>query len=96
MLNYLESTGTNRRLSMNPPYAATFSRHDSRTIGQKITDGFPHSAPRWQQRRPSKQHRVTDVLKPSIIQQWNLTLEHQFANNRLSPPAMSARMPVTW
>jgi hypothetical protein len=85
VLNYLESTGTNRRLSMNPPYVYDFFlAYDNRTIGQKITDGFPAFGPALAAGGgpPSGSIRVwPDVLKPSIIQQWNLTLEHQFANN---------------
>ena len=85
VLNYLESTGTNRRLSMNPPYVYDFFlAYDSRTIGQKITDGFPAFGPALAAGGgpPSGSIRVwPDVLKPSIIQQWNLTLEHQFTNN---------------
>ena len=40
VLNYLESTGTNRRLTMNPPYVYDFFlAYDNRFIGQKISDG---------------------------------------------------------
>jgi hypothetical protein len=46
ILNYLESTGTNRRLPMNPPYVSDFFvQYDARTPGQTITDGFPNFAP---------------------------------------------------
>jgi hypothetical protein len=46
ILNYLESTGTNRRLPMNPPFVYDFFlQYDNRFIGQKITDGFPNLVP---------------------------------------------------
>ena len=85
VLNYLESTGTNRRLTMNPPYVYDFFlAYDNRFIGQKISDGFPAFGPALAAGGgpPSGSIRVwPDVLKPAIIQQWNLTLEHQFAND---------------
>jgi hypothetical protein len=82
ILNYLESTGTNRRLPMNPPYVYDFFvQYDARTPGQKITDGFPNFAP-TPSGPPSGSLRVfPDVLTPAIIQQWNVTLEYQLANN---------------
>jgi len=85
VLNYLESTGTNRRLTMNPPYVYDFFlAYDNRFIGQKITDGFPAFGPALAAGGgpPSGSIRVwPDVVKPAIIQQWNVTLEHQFTNN---------------
>jgi hypothetical protein len=82
ILNYLESTGTNRRLPMNPPYVYDFFvQYDARTPGQKITDGFPNFTPN-PNGPPSGSIRVfPDVLKPAVIQQWNVTLETQLANN---------------
>ena len=82
ILNYLESTGTNRRLPMNPPYVYDFFvQYDARTPGQKITDGFPNFTP-TPNGPPSGSIRVfPDVLKPAIIQQWNVTVETQLANN---------------
>ena len=85
VLNYLESTGTNRRLTMNPPFVYDFFlAYDNRFIGQKVSDGFPAFGPALAAGGgpPSGSIRVwPDVLKPAIIQQWNVTLEHQFANN---------------
>jgi hypothetical protein len=83
VLNYLESTGTNRRLTMNPPYVYDFFlAYDNRFIGQKVSDGFPAFGPALASGGgpPSGSIRVwPNVLKPAIIQQWNFTLEHQFA-----------------
>jgi hypothetical protein len=82
ILNYLESTGTNRRLPMNRPYVYDFFlQYDNRFLGQKITDGFPEFGPTVQG-PPSGSIRVwPDVVKPAIIQQWNLTIEYQAAGN---------------
>ncbi len=82
ILNYLESTGTNRRLTMNPPYVYDFFlQYDNRVIGQKISDGFPAFTPTVQG-PPSGSIRVwPDVVKPAIIQQWNVTLEYQLAHS---------------
>jgi hypothetical protein len=82
ILNYLESTGTNRRLPMNPPYVYDFFvQYDARTPGQKVTDGFPNFAP-TPNGPPSGSIRVfPSVLTPAIIQQWNVTVESQLANN---------------
>ncbi len=82
ILNYLESTGTNRRLPMNQPYVYDFFiQYDARTPGPKISDGFPNFTP-TPSGPPSGSIRVwPNVLKPAIIQQWNVTLEYQLANN---------------
>jgi hypothetical protein len=82
VLNYLESTGTNRRLPMNPPYVYDFFlQYDNRFVGPKISDGFPVFGPTVAG-LPSGSIRVfPDILKPAIIQQWNFTIEHQLAGN---------------
>jgi hypothetical protein len=78
ILNYLESTGTNRRLPMNPPYVYDFFvQYDARTPGQNISDGFPNFTP-TPSGPPSGSIRVfPNTLTPAIIQQWNVTLEYQ-------------------
>jgi len=76
MFNYLESTGTNRRLPMNPPYVFdSLQTYDNRFLGAPISAGFPVFGVSSQ---PSGSLRVwPTLLKPSIIQQWNLTIEQQ-------------------
>jgi hypothetical protein len=76
ILNYLESTGTNRRLPMNPPYVFdSLQTYDNRYLGQPISSGFPVFGVGTQ---PSGSLRVwPTLLKPSIIQQWNFTIEQQ-------------------
>ncbi len=79
LLNYLEATGTNRRLTLNPPYVYDlFIQYDNRFIGQSITDGFANLVPGT---TPAGSLRVwPNVLKPAIIQQWNFTTEYQLAS----------------
>ena len=80
LLNYLEATGTNRRLPLNPPYVYDlFQQYDNRFIGQSITDGFINLVPGS---TPAGSLRVWPLLlKPAIIQQWNVTAEYQLASD---------------
>jgi hypothetical protein len=80
ILNYLESTGTNRRLPMNPPFVYDFAQvFDNRFLGTPITAGFPTPVANSQ---PSGSLRAwPDVLKPAFIQQWNVTTEYQLTSN---------------
>jgi hypothetical protein len=80
ILNYLEATGTNRRLTLNPPYVYDlFLQYDNRFIGQSITDGFTNLVPGS---TPSGSLRVwPKVLKPAFIQQWNVTTEYQLSSD---------------
>src|SRR4051794_22327352 len=80
ILNYLESTGTNRRLPMNPPFVYDFlAVNDNRFLGDPITAGFPTPVPNSQ---PGGSLRVwPEVVKPAFIQQWNVTLEYQFTSD---------------
>ena len=79
ILNYLESTGTNRRLPMNPPFVYDFlASYDNRFLGPTIAEGFPSPVPNSQ---PSGSLRIfPPVLKPAFIQQWNVTTEYQLSN----------------
>jgi len=82
ILNYLESTGTNRRLPMNPPYVYDFFiQYDARNPGQKITDGFPNFAPTPNGPANGSIRVFPNVLTPAIVQQWNFTVETQVASN---------------
>jgi hypothetical protein len=81
--SYLEGTGTNLRLPLNPPFTTEFrSNYDTLTVpastldqGMTIlksaTDPFANAVIRlWD---PN--------IKPAIAQQWNLTIESQFVSN---------------
>jgi hypothetical protein len=76
ILNYLESTGTNRRLPVNPPYFVDyFEQFDARFLGRKISDGFPDFNPSGP---PGGSLRVfPPLIKPAIVQQWNVTVEYR-------------------
>jgi outer membrane receptor protein involved in Fe transport len=80
ILNYMESTGTNRKLPVNPPYFVDYlANYDQRFLGSKISDGLPTvtstaalNAP------PSGSLRdFPPLVKPAFIQQWNVTLEYR-------------------
>jgi hypothetical protein len=81
--SYLEGTGTNLRLPLNPPFTTEFNTvYDSltfpaSTLDQGLTvlssptDPFANAVIRlWD---PN--------VQPAVVQQWNLSVEHQFANN---------------
>jgi hypothetical protein len=76
ILNYLESTGTNRRLPLNPPFQSNyFVQYDPFTLGRQISDGFPPVVPGG---LPSGSLRdFPAVIKPAFIQEWNFTLEYR-------------------
>ena len=81
--SYLEGTGTNLRLTINPPFTAEYNTvYDSLTfpgstldqgltVLQSKTDPFVNAT-----------IRVWDPdVKPAIVQQWNLSVERQFGNS---------------
>ena len=82
--SYLEGTGTNLRLTINPPFAhETDANYTSlSTPGSTLSDGFlPLEA------NPSDPFagaliRLWDPnIRPAVSNQWNLTIQKQFANN---------------
>jgi len=79
--SYLEGTGNNLRLPMNPPTSAEFetdytnSNLPATSTGQGLlpptTDPFQNSI-----------IRLWDAnIRPAITQQWDLTIEHQFTDS---------------
>jgi len=77
--SYMEGTGANLRLPLNPPYFFESDvTYDLRAPGD-IRVGFADV-----QRTPtlSGQVRAWDPnLRPAFIQQWNFSLEYQFSNS---------------
>jgi len=79
--SYLEGTGTNLRLPLNPPFNLEHNAiYDPYTLPQSTTDqGFTiFTAPA----NPfdGAVIRLWDPdIKPSLAQQWNFSIEHQFA-----------------
>jgi hypothetical protein len=77
--SYMEGTGANLRLPLNPPYFFESSvGYDQSTGPGNIAQGFVDVQP---QNQLSGQVRAWDPnLRPADIQQWNLSTEYQFTN----------------
>jgi hypothetical protein len=80
ILNYLESTGTNRKLPLNPPFQSNyFVQYDPFTLGRTIDQGFPPVTPGG---LPSGSLRTFPaVVNPAFVQEWNFTLEMRLPGN---------------
>ena len=80
ILNYLESTGTNRKLPLNPPFQSNyFVQNDAFAFGRTINQGFPAVVAGG---LPSGSLRTFPlVLKPAFVQEWNFTLEFRLPGN---------------
>jgi hypothetical protein len=81
--SYLEGTGTNLRLPLNPPFTTEFNTSyetltlplsrtsQGLTVLSSATDPFAGAVIRlWD---PN--------VRPAVVQQWNLTAQHQLTNN---------------
>jgi hypothetical protein len=89
--SYLEGTGTNLRLTLNPPFtpAELDVVYNSVLLpGTDTTDGIAGSAASQPCDAPaylcytSSLLRVWDPdVQPAIAEQWNFTIQHQFWNN---------------
>ena len=87
--SYLEGTGTNLRLTLNPPFNLEHdAKYDSLTYpGSTIDQGFSVFAPT----NPSTSAPVDFAgavirlwnpdIKPSLAQQWNFSTEYQFPHD---------------
>ena len=76
---YMEGTGSNLRLPLNPPYFFESDvRYDQTTGAGTITTGFTGLVPRDQ---VSGQPRAWDPnLRPQFTQQWNLFTEYRLTS----------------
>jgi len=89
--SYLEGTGTNLRLTLNPPFtpAEVNAIYNNAALpGSTSTDGIPANASGASCDAPTYACyagsflRVWDPdVQPAIADQWNLTIQHQFWNN---------------
>jgi hypothetical protein len=72
---YMEGTGANLRLPLNPPYFfESFVQYDTSTGGGSLASGFADVRPLDQ---PSGQVRAWDPnLRPQFTQQWNIFTEY--------------------
>jgi hypothetical protein len=77
---YMEGTGSNLRLPLNPPFFTESDRpYDLSSGAGTITVGFTDLVPRD---KPFGQLRIWNPdLRPQFTQQWNLTLEYQLFKN---------------
>jgi len=88
--SYLEGTGTNLRLTLNPPFNLEHSAiYDSLTVPTSTTDqGFSIFPPT----PPPSPNAIVDFsgatirlwnpdVKPSLAQQWNFSTEYQFPSD---------------
>ncbi|CAN5886496.1 hypothetical protein BH24ACI4_BH24ACI4_27540 [soil metagenome] len=82
---YMEGTGANLRLPLNPPFFfESFVQYDATTGPGTLAAGFADVRPLDQ---PSGQVRAWDPnLRPQLTQQWNIFAEH------LLTPSMSANV----
>ena len=81
--SYMEGTGTNLRLSQNPPFTAaeTFVNYNGDAIPPTTSDQglVPVGAP--SDPFAGSLVRVWDPkVQPALTQQWNLTIQQQFGN----------------
>jgi hypothetical protein len=89
--SYLEGTGTNLRLTLNPPFtpAEINAVYNSVALpGTNTTDGIVGSAAAASCDAPAYDCYAGDLLRvwdpevqPAIANQWNLTIQHQFGND---------------
>ena len=77
---YMEGTGSNLRLPLNPPlFSEADQTYDATTGAGTITKGFTDVIVRT---TPAGNIRVWNPdLRPQFTQQWNLALEYQLSNS---------------
>ena len=79
--SYLEGTGTNLRLAMNPPFTSPefeTDYHDSNLPATTTEQGLLPPTDPFQ----NALIRLWDPnIQPAISQQWNLSMQHQFTNS---------------
>ena len=84
MSSYLEGTGTNLRLTMNPPFTiAEFSHTYTGAVPTTTIDQglLPPTPPPAGDPFTNALIRLWDPeVQPAISQQWNFSVQHQFSN----------------
>ena len=80
--SYLEGTGNNLRLPLNPPFTRPEFETDYRTSNLPATRTEQGLLPPTTDLFQNAVIRLWDPdIKPATSQQWNLTVEHQFTNS---------------
>jgi hypothetical protein len=82
---YLEGTGTNLRLTMNPPLATaeTFQTYSTVTNGPLPPTNLSQGLilpPAGDPFAGASLRIWAPDFKPALVQQWNFTIQHQFSN----------------
>jgi len=77
---YLEGTGTNLRLPLNPPFNEEFSNiYDNLTFpGSTLDEGFSKLASPTDPFAGAVIRLWDPNVRPALSQQWNFSIEHQF------------------
>ncbi|MEO8659905.1 MAG: carboxypeptidase-like regulatory domain-containing protein [Bryobacteraceae bacterium] len=80
--SYLEGTGTNLRLPLNPPINQEFeNRYDSFSLPKSRTEDGLTVLGAASDPYAGTNIRLWDPnIKPAIVQQWNLSMQYQFNN----------------
>ena len=82
--SYLEGTGANQEMTLNPPFTGASASIVSET---NIANGFPTptspcTIPPTVSCYAGTNLRVWDPnLQPTLVHQWNLTIQHEFTNS---------------
>lgn len=82
--SYLEGTGTNLRLPINPPFAhEQFADYSALTLpGSTLSQGFlPFQTDTSDPFKGATLRLWDPNVRPAVSNQWNFTVQHQFANN---------------
>ncbi|MDQ2944411.1 MAG: TonB-dependent receptor [Acidobacteriota bacterium] len=84
--SFMEGTGTNLRLPLNPPFLAEFETVYQSTLTNLPDTNLDQGLSGLNPKNPyiGANLRLWDPnVRPSEVQQWNLTLEHQFPGNNV-------------
>jgi hypothetical protein len=83
--SYLEGTGTNLRLPLNPPFAGVLtSIYDNLTFpGSTLDQGFTVLGSPTDPYQNATIRLWDPNIRPAIAQQWNFTIEREFWSNLL-------------
>jgi len=89
--SYMEGTGTNLRLTLNPPFTPAETQQIYNNVllpGANTTDGIAGNASAASCAAPQYACYAGDLLRvwdpkvqPAIADEWNMTVQHQFAGN---------------
>jgi Carboxypeptidase regulatory-like domain len=81
--SYLEGGGSNEELSLNLPYGNFESTYPTGigAVGSPWQTAPPCPAPQFSCYAGSRIRIFDQNFRPALIQQWNLTVQHQFSNS---------------